>query len=149
MSQDFSVEQGFTISLIFFLRLWPFIEKEVKFLPGDAPSTHELFFFEVCSGFESSAEWNEAVFRAKKISKEKQRQLKLSEEDLFLCTIEFCKLHNERYESRLGYTVDLLESMKQNPKNHKAEWTTWKSAIDAVINKNQRLSDFNWSAELP
>lgn len=148
MKEEVSVEEGFVISLIFFLDLWSIIKPAVLASKADL-IVNELFFLDVCTGYESSAEWNEAVFRAKKILKQNQRQLKLTMGDLFLCTIEFCKLHNERWESKLDYTVHLLESMKKNPKEHSVEWDVWKNAINQVLVKHATLCDFDWSDELP
>lgn len=149
MKQTVSVEEGFVISLIFFLDLWSIIKPNVLTLSGDSPSTHKLFFLDVCTGFESSAEWNEAIFRSKKIPKQSQKQLKLNMDDLFLSATEFCKLHNERYEGRLDYALHLLESMKNDPKKYLPEWTVWKNAINKVLVEHITLCDFDWSDELP
>lgn len=149
MEQEFSVEQGFAISLIFFLDLWDLVEPHTSLLEGDAPSTQVLFFCEVCDGHETSAEWNQAVFRAKQIPKENQRSLKLTNDDMFLCAIEFARLHNERWESRLDYTVRLLESMQKNPANHQVEWAIWEKAKNDFMSKRTTFYDLDWSDELP
>ena len=149
MEQEFSVEQGFAISLIFFLDLWVLVEPHTSLLDENTSFTHGLFFCSVCTGFETSAEWNEAVFRAKRVSKEKQKTLKLNNEDLFLCAIEFAKLHNERWKSAIDYTVHLLSSMQKNPKNYQEEWAIWEKAKNDFMNKRVTFSNFDWSADLP
>lgn len=58
MEQEFTVEQGFAVSLIFFLDLWPLVEPQALLLDGTKPSTHRLFFREACLGYEVSAEWH-------------------------------------------------------------------------------------------
>lgn len=111
--EKFTVEQAFTISMLFFYELWSLVEPRVldqERITG----TYSLFFETVCTGEECSAEWNEAIYRFMKIPKEKQRNLKLTLEKIFCCAIEFCKHHNERYENRLSFAVQLLESMKKN-----------------------------------
>lgn len=148
-NQKFSVEKGYDISLIFFLSLWTLIEPEIKVFHKSAFFTNVLFFHEVCSGFEVHAEWNESVYRVKKIPKENQKSILLSESEVFLCALEFCKLFNERFESQLPYTVNLLEGMQKDPNFYNKEWSLWKNAIDRVMNQHKTLGDFDWSAELP
>lgn len=149
MEQAFSVEQGFAISLIFFLRLWPDIEPQALLLDDDKLITHKLFFRDVCLGYEVSAEWNQAVFRATEIPKENQRSLKLTEKDVFLCAIEFAKLHNEHWESEIDYTVHFLESMKKDPKEHQKAWAIWKKAKEDFMSGRTTFYDLDWSAEFP
>ncbi len=149
MEQEFTVEQGFAVSLIFFLRLWPLVEPQALLLDGDKPVTHDLFFREVCLGYETSAEWNEAVFRSTGIPRENQRDLKLTEEGLFLCAIEFAKFHNERWNSEIDFTVHLLESMKKDPKYHYKEWTVWKKAKDDFMSGRTTFYEIDWTAVLP
>jgi hypothetical protein len=83
------------------------------------------------------------------IPKEEQRLLQLSLSEIFLCTLEFCKLHNERYESRIAYAVHLLESMKKDPKSYKTEWAVWQDVVEQTVNKYMNSNEFDWSDELP
>ena len=144
----FSVEQGFVITMAFFLTLWPLVESRIteeERLYG----TYTLFFREVCYGEECSAEWNEAIRRAINILKEEQRTLRLSQPEIFLSALEFCKLHNERYKGRITYAVHLLELMKKNPEQYPAEWAIWQKAVQDGVHKYTSTDYFDWSAELP
>ena len=151
MNQEFSVEQGYAIGLIFFLRLWTAIEPQVMQLGLDEDKliVYDIFFRDICTGYEASAEWNQAVFRAKGIPKENQKILKLTNEELFLCAIEFAKLHNERWESNIDYAVNLLESMKKSPRDHQKEWAIWEKARDDFMSGRSTFYDLDWSAILP
>ncbi len=146
--KEFSVEKGYNIVLTFFYyHLATYLEPKIALLGEDIVDIHDLFFIAICGSEESSAEWNEAIRRATNISKEQQRDMKLTEEDLFLCAIEFCKLHNEHWVKKIDYTINLLESMKRDPKNHQIEWKMWKEAIESHFTK---WSDrpFDWDAIL-
>lgn len=148
--ETFTVEQGYKIGLIFFLDLWDLLEPDVKELEGDNTLiVHELFFREVCLGFEASAEWIEAVFRTKHVPREDQKQLKLTEPELFACSLEFCKLHNERWEHILDYTVKYLESMQDYPEMHSSAWAVWEKAKNDVVSQRTTFYDIDWTAELP
>ena len=68
-----SVEQGFNVCLLFYHFLWPTLELKTLELAEGASTAHMLFFVDVCMGFESSSEWNDAIFRIKKIPKDEQR----------------------------------------------------------------------------
>lgn len=149
MEQTFSVEQGFAIGLIFFLDLWPLVEPQALLLDGDKPVLHDLFFRDVCLGYEVSAEWNEAVLRVTGIPRESQRNLKLTEKDVFLCAIEFAKFYNERWESSIDYTVHFLESMKKDSKNHQKAWAVWQKAKDDFMSGRTTFYDLDWTAVLP
>ncbi len=141
MRQEVTIEEGYHISLSFFNELWPLVEPNIQ-KPEEIKNVHELFFCIVCIGEEASTEWKQAIYRAKKIPNEELRKTKLSEEDLFLCAIEFCKLHNERWEGMLDHSVRLLESMKTNPENHPIEWEKWKWAMEAVLIKHMTCGHF-------
>ncbi len=146
--KEFSVEKGYNIVLTFFYSyLFSYLEPKLASLGEDIADTHDHFFITICGSEESSAEWNEAIRRAKQIPKEQQRDMKLTEEDLFLCAIEFCRLHNEYWVNKIDYTINLLESMKRDPKNHQIEWKMWKEATEShFIKWNDR--PFNWDAYL-
>ncbi|HEV3269895.1 MAG TPA: hypothetical protein VGZ69_04515 [Candidatus Rhabdochlamydia sp.] len=146
--ETFSVEQAYVIGMLFFLNLWPLVEPRV-IEEEQKLGTYSLFFVEVCSGDECYAEWNEAIRRVLYIPKEEQRLLQLSLSEIFLCTLEFCKLHNERYESRIAYAVHLLESMKKDPKSYKTEWAVWQDVVEQTVNKYMNSNEFDWSDELP
>ncbi|PWU15981.1 MAG: hypothetical protein C5B45_01520 [Chlamydiae bacterium] len=146
--ETFSVEQAFTINIYFFLNLWPLVEPRV-IEEEQKLGTYSLFFIEVCSGYECYAEWNEAIRRAMRVPKEEQKTLQLCLSDIFSCVIEFCKLHNEIYESEISYAVHLLESMKKNPENYKSEWEIWQKIVAVVVDKHMDSNGFNWSDRLP
>ena len=143
MKQEITVEEGYHISLIFFNELWPLVEPNVQ-QPEEIKNVNVLYFCIVCSGDEASTEWKQAVFRAKKIPDKDLRKEKLTKEDLFLYAIEFCKLHNERWEGKLDYTLHLLESMKANPKQHPKEWGRWQWAMEAVLVRHMTCGHFNY-----
>ncbi|MGL4348045.1 MAG: hypothetical protein ACRCSV_01100 [Chlamydiales bacterium] len=146
--EKFTVEQAFTISMLFFYELWSLVEPKVldqERITG----TSSLFFVTICTGDESSAEWNEAIYRFMKIPKEKQRNLNLTVDETFDCAIEFCKHHNKRYENRLFYAVVLLESMKKHPELHQDEWKCWDKAIKDTVENYMNDDSFNWFDELP
>jgi len=143
MKEDITVEEGYYISLIFFSELWPLVEPNVQ-ESEEMKAANMLFFCVVTIGEEASSEWKEAIFRAKEITSDKLREAKLSESDLFLCAIEFCKLHNERWEGNLNYTLNLLESMRTNPENHPKEWAVWKTAMTLVIINKMSCGHFDW-----
>ncbi len=147
--EKISVEQGFNVCLLFFNHLWPFIEPKTAEMDEETALLHVIFFCDICMGFESSAEWNEAIFRVKRIPKEEQKKgLMLSEEDLFLCSIEFFNFCNEKFELKLQYASNILESMRTNPKNYSLEWSLWKKAVADSFN-TYVVSKFDWLQELP
>ncbi|MFS8564299.1 MAG: hypothetical protein LVR00_08365 [Rhabdochlamydiaceae bacterium] len=149
----FSMEHGFNITLYFFNYLWSFFKEEIKIREALSPhDCHEIFFRDVCMGFESSPHWNEAVSRMKGIPKEKQRSLRLTEKEVFLCTVEFCKLWNEIFRERIaGSNIDalqhLLESMQTKPEQHAEEWAIWEKAIRDSFNTG--ITYLDWTDELP
>ncbi|MGB7127869.1 MAG: hypothetical protein WBD50_02110 [Candidatus Rhabdochlamydia sp.] len=151
--ETFSVEQAYVIGMLFFLELWPLVEPRVieeERLHG----VYSLFFIDICSGDKyfgeaPHAEWNEAIRRTLHISKEEQKKLRLSLPEIFSCIMEFCKVHNERYNFKIAYAVHLLESMKKDPKNYKEEWAVWQETIEEPLDKYMDDDGFNWLDELP
>lgn len=146
--ETFSIEQGFNVCLLFYIYLWPLIEPKTLEMDRERALLYTIFFCDICMGFESSARWNEAIFRVKKIHKKDQRELKLTEEELFLCTLEFFKFNNELLDSKLDIAAKLLESLRANPQNHPQEMSIWKKAV-ADSFKTYVLKKFDWSRELP
>lgn len=144
----FSVEQAFSINILFFLNLWPLVEPKV-IEEEQKLGTYSLFFIDVCSGGEASAEWNEAIHRTLHVPEEEQRKLQLSLPEIFSCSLEFCKLHNERYHSKIMYVVDLLKSMKKDPSQYEQEWAVWQDVVEQTVNKYMDSNAFDWSDELP
>jgi hypothetical protein len=149
--EKFSVEQGFSICLHFFLSLWPMFEAETLDPVTEKKSAHEIFLLFVCMGDECSPHWNEAIFRVKKIPKEEQKTLKLNSEELFLCTLEFCKFWNEIFHERVAESnIDslqrLLESMLASPPTHIFEWELWQKATNAGLEVS--VATFDWNDEL-
>jgi hypothetical protein len=149
MVERFTVEEGYAISLMFFLELWTLIEPVIAVTTIDL-NTYILFFREVCLGYEASAEWIEAVRRATGFSRMEQKTLKLSDGQLFSCAIEFCKLHNERWDSEIDYAVQFLDSMKKDPDKHRREWDLWETTKTDYMSKRVKFTrNFDWSAQLP
>ncbi len=145
--ETFSVGQAFNINIYFFLNLWPLVEPKV-IEEERLFRIYSLFFIEVCSGYECYAEWNEAVRRAINIPKEEQRILQLSLAEIFSCALEFCKLHNEYYNSKITYAVQLLEAMRKDPEKYKAEWTVWHNMVAVIVDKYMDDDEFDWSDTL-
>ena len=83
------------------------------------------------------------------VPKEEQRTLQLTLPEIFSSTIEFCKIFNERCNFKIAYAVNLLESMRKDPKSYKTEWAIWQEMVikvaDDFMNKENY---FNWSARL-
>ncbi len=150
--ETFSVGQAYIICTYFFPHLWSLIEPRVieeEHLHG----YYSFFSIIICTGDKHYgdapyAEWNEAIRRALHIPKEEQRTLQLYLSQVFSCVIEFCKLYNERYDFKIKYIVDLLESMRKDPKNYKAEWAIWQEIVTAVVDKQMNNDEFDWSSEL-
>ena len=139
----FSVEQSYVIGMLFFLHLWPLVEPRIT-EEERSLGTYSLFFRTVCTSDDCYIEWNEAIYRAMHVPIEKQKILQLSLPEIFLCALEFCKLHNERYESRIAYAVHLLESMKEDPEGYKEEWAVWQDAVEQTISKYMDSDWFDW-----
>ncbi len=107
-----------------------------------------FFFVEICSTYDCYAEWNEAINRTLQIPKEDQKTLQLSLPEIFSCTIEFCKIFNERCNFKIAYAVDLLESMKKDPESHKREWSIWQKMVKEISDDYESKDNFNWEARL-
>jgi uncharacterized protein YdaU (DUF1376 family) len=146
-SKTFSIEKAYVISMLFFFHLWPLVEPTLT-EEERSLGVYCLFFLVACSGDKCSPEWNESIRRALHIPQEEQRELELSLPEIFSCTLEFCRLHNERYDSKISYAVHLLESMQKNPKNHKVEWAIWQDVIEQVVKKYMNSKSFDWSSEI-
>ncbi len=118
LKPQFSVVQSFDISTLFFNYLYPSLEAKFPEMSEDDVTVYEIFTC-VCKGFETSAEWNKAIYRLKKIRKDDQTNIKLSPCDVFLCSIELCKIHSARFEEgSYSYLIHLLEDMHHYPENH-------------------------------
>lgn len=142
-----SVEKGLAVCKAFFFRLWPLIESRSVSQKSsqEAYEDTKIFCQSICQGKGSSAEWNEAIFRAIQISKENQREFKLTADDLFVCIIEFCQIYDKRYESNLHFLIQLLQSMKQSPNNYREEWHLLKKSISEIGSRNY-VPFFDWDA---
>ena len=111
--------------------------------------TYSLFFIEVCSGDECYAEWNEAIRLVLHVPKEEQRTLQLTLPEIFSCVIEFCKIFNEYFNAKIGYVIDLLESMRKDPENHKKERAIWQEMVTIITDKYvDKKDNFDWSDQL-
>lgn len=146
-SKTFSIEKAYVISMLFLLHLWPLVEPTLT-EEERSLGIYCLFFLVACSGDKCSAEWHDAIHRALHIPKEEQATLELSLPGIFSCALEFCKLHNDRYDSKVSYAVRLLESMQRDPKSYKAEWAVWKDVVEQVVKKHMNSKSFEWSDEL-
>ena len=63
--------------------------------------------------------------------------------------MEFCKIFNERCNFKIAYTVDLLESMKKNPKNYEREWAIWQDMVKEIADDYEGKNNyFNWADTL-
>lgn len=147
--EKFTVEQAFTISMIFFYEIWPLVEPKVLQEEFSTDGMYSLFFTIVCTGEECSAEWNESVYRVTGVTKEEQKHLKLSTTDIFSCALAFVQLYNQRYKFQISYAVLLLENMQNNPNEYSAEWQVWHRAIKQTILQYLNSKLFDWSARLP
>ena len=72
--------------------------------------------------------------------------MKLSPQELFLSTLEFCRFHNERFFKEIALLVDVLEGMIADPEDHLFEWTIWTKTIAIVL--SFEFHPFNWNTEL-
>lgn len=143
--EGFSIEQGFNTCLLFYINLWPIIEPRINQLGEYDEKIHALFFVDICTGFECSGDWNVVIQRITKVSKEDQKKgLKLSETELLLCTVEFCKYYNEIFNGHLEFILNLVESMRNHPEEHPLHWALWKRAL-ADSFKVKVVSEFDWS----
>jgi hypothetical protein len=137
LEKQYSVEEGYDISAEFFCELWPSFKPKVSsyFREGKV-SAYELFVETICNiRIDGYTEWNDAIFHALHIPKRDQRLLALSQKDIFLATLEFCRIHNERFFNGLIVLLKLLESMLENPRDHIQEWDIW-------IKNTQRVMSF-------
>lgn len=146
-SKKFSIEKAYVISKLFLLHLWPLVEPTLT-EEERSLGIYCLFFLVASSGDKCSTDWHEATYRALRVPREEQKTLELSLSGIFSCTLEFCKLYNDRYESKISYAVRLLESMQRNPNSYKAEWAIWKDVVEQVIKKHMNSKSFEWSDEL-
>lgn len=145
LTEKITIPQSYNIGTCFLVELWPLIEPKV--LEEDKlTGTYTLFFLDICCYDEYCAEWNESVRRVTQIPKEQQLNLYISLAQAFECTLEFCKLYNNHYQDEIIYSIQLLESMKQDPKKHQIEWSLWKKSIKYVIDKADD-DNFDWLAK--
>ena len=148
ISETFSVGQAFNLNIFFLLGIWPLVEPKV-IEEEQKLGLYSFFFIDICSTYDCHAEWNEAIRLVLHVTKEEQRTLQLSLSDIFSCIIEFCRIFNERCNFKIAYTVDLLESMRKNPKTHEKEWAIWQEVVTRISDKYMnREDDFNWASTL-
>lgn len=139
--KKFSVEKGYYICLAFFVNIWSYYERKVVNIPEK--DIYKLFFCTICgSAIDSEIDWNDAIFHTLGIVKENQRGLKLSAKELFLCSIEFCKIHNDRFGNKLADIVSLLKAMLKKPDQYSIEWSLWTKAFCKI--EEYSNFDFNW-----
>jgi len=146
LNEQFSVVQGFDISTLFFSYLWPSLKAKFPKMPEADVEVYDLFTF-ICMGFETSAEWNKAIYRLKKIRKDDQINMKLSARDVFFCSIELCKICSARFEEgSYSYVINLLEDMNNHPENHLFEWSIWEKAVEDSF--TTEFHPFSWLHDL-
>lgn len=144
-----SVELGYTICLTFFSDFWTScIKPKLHEMDEEEATVHELFFINDCTGFGGSAKWNESIRRITKIPKNEQRKgIQLTEQEVFLCSIEFFKIFDEMvFHHQVKYASNLLMSMQAKPQQYLFEWSIWKKAFDYCSSVSSRYH-FNWNAE--
>ncbi|MBI3211801.1 MAG: hypothetical protein HYZ47_03855 [Simkania negevensis] len=169
MKRRFIIENGFQIVMLFFISLWEIIKpkmislnlinSEIKYIEAEKDTLraatekdqlhalNTLFFHIACMGSDCSSEFSEVLVKVLGIPKEKQAGIIVTEEQLFSVAEEFCKLHHERFDHKLGYTLDLLEEMRKHPEKHKEEWALWEKAITDVTEKGLQSAgefDLDW-----
>lgn len=157
-----TVEEGYNICLIFFLRIWPLIEPKLGPLDSEVFRSHSLFCEVVCFEAESYMEWHDAVFRGAGVRSidemtperyesdfDPSSARKLSLNAIFLSVIEFCRIYHEKYQehgSGLPYLLELLQSMTKGFDEHPEEWKIWKRAVSDVVKKRKYIcSTFFWN----
>lgn len=134
-----SVVQGYNVSLIFFLRLWPIFEPKISY-GTDIYEKHAIFFEVFCFEAESYEEWQEAIY----ISNYDKNDT-LTSEDVFQCAYQFCQIYNKRYKGELQEIVNVLGSMKQHPEKYQKEWQIWNDALSDVVSERKYVcSQFFW-----
>ncbi|QZA58855.1 hypothetical protein [Candidatus Rhabdochlamydia porcellionis] len=83
------------------------------------------------------------------IPKEEQKTLQLTLPEVFSCTIEFCKIFNKYFNTKIGYPIDLLESMRKDPESYKREWAIWQGMVTKITNDFMNKENyFNWLDQL-
>ena len=147
--KTYSVEEAYDIGTEFFCELWPTFKLEIadrEDASGD--STYRLFVETICGAkFDSYREWNDSIFRALQIPTSRQVRIKLSMQELFLATLEFCKLHNERFFGEIDLLVDRLEAMLADPEGYLFEWNIWKKTVEIVL--SFEMHPFEWRFNPP
>jgi hypothetical protein len=145
---QFSVERSFGIAIFFITHLWPLLEKEFSNMSEDDIFVYGLFS-DVACGFETSAEWNKAIYRITKIRKKDQKNIKLSEKDVFFSLVELAEIHDARYvKGSISYLIDLLRNMLIEPKKYLSEWSVWTKTVNEINNPTYTFFGFNWLDDL-
>ena len=144
-----SVEEGFYACATFFTNLWLLLDPTDSLSDSGLYSTYHLFCMTECGeGITGPApighaEWNEIIFRTKHTSKDQQKTIKLTTDEAFLCMMEFCKIFNKKHEliwkkdkeeANLHLIINLLNSTKNHPENHREEWVLFQKSITSSIN---------------
>jgi len=144
--EKFSVEQGFDICTIFLALSWHSLKVKISEMSENDALAYQMFS-SVCMGFETSAEWNKAIYKIKHIRKQDQRHLKLSEHEVFLCSIKLCEIHNTRFvEGSLNDLITRLKRMYTDPTNYFTEWSLWQKAIKDSFSVS--FYSFSWEEDL-
>ena len=149
--KEVSVEQGFNIVNLFLMDLYFLIEPKAK-----KEDCFDDCFILLVYGYEYPAEWNEAVFRVTKISKEQRKKINIPLEIIFSCLIEFAKIFHKRWDYTISYLINILEAISKDPHAFPAEIKLWKEVVDDSYGIRSlwnvlgcMYEEFDWESELP
>lgn len=142
-----SVEQGYNICLTFYNSLWPSVEPRLSQLDTESFDAHQLFFLSICTGLECSDQWIEAVYRISKTPKKQQKELILTESEVFISVVNFCEICKEQFHWDLDYILNLLNEMKLIPQEHCFEWALWKQAVESSFKRKENFWNLDWNFE--
>ena len=170
MGREFSVEDGFQITMLFLTDFWwNFIKNEMvkkelinqeQMTPEERESAsikdkdkddlhadNNFFFLFVCDGT-SDKVFEKTVEKRMHIPPiEQHNGLIVKEGQLFLLAIDFCKQFNEQNyrdngKNSLMFAIDWLKDMRNHPQKHKTEWNIWNKTIIDVIDNGQKSLGF-------
>lgn len=169
MAREFSIEEGFQITMLFLRDFWwEFLKSlmiskklitlkihkvkdekgRLKCIPNKdiLHDNNDFFFLTVCDGT-SDDYFEEVIEKRMNIPPMNQHDgLRVKENILFQLTIDFCEYFNKRFQKEgkdsLRFAIDWLEDMTNNPETHKIEWDLWNQTIIDVTEKGQKSLGF-------
>lgn len=169
MKREFSIEDGFQISMLFLMGFWwEFLKGKMinegliyekinksKDLQGEFECNsskdvlhddNDFFFLTVCDG--TSDGYFESVIKERMhIPPIEQHQgLVVNEGMLFQLTIDFCDYFNMEYQKNgkdsLRFAINWLEDMRKDTQKHQIEWDMWNKAIVDVVENGKKSLGF-------